>query len=143
MTSHSSPLPTRIQIKARVRRLRLQSGNTLSQSQALEQVAHDAGFRDWNTLSAALGKSDVPHVRVGQNLTGRYLGHPFSATVLRADAVEPGWTRLELDLDTAIDVVRFDSFSAMRKRIRGTIGPRGTSREATSDGVPHLSIDLE
>lgn len=54
-------LPSRAQIKARARRLCASSDGSLSHSQALEQIAHDNGFRDWNTLSAAL---DAPPVNV-------------------------------------------------------------------------------
>ena len=53
-----------------------------------------------------------------------------------------GWTHLTLDLDAPVDVVTFDSFSNMRKRIRGVVGPKGHTAEKTSDGQPHLQIDL-
>jgi hypothetical protein len=49
---------------------------------------------------------------------------------------------VRLDLDHPVDVVTFDSFSNLRKRIRGTVGPDGRSKEITSDGTPHLVLDL-
>jgi hypothetical protein len=75
-------------------------------------------------------------------VTGRYLSQPFAATVLAADQFRPGWFRLVLDLDAAVDVVRFDSFSNLRKRIRVEVGPEGHSKERTSDGTPHVVLDL-
>ena len=36
-------------------------------------------------------------------MTGRYLSQPFAATVLAADQFRPGWFRLVLDLDAAVD----------------------------------------
>ena len=46
-----------------------------------------------------------------------------------------------LDLDEAVDVVRFDSFSNLRKRIRVEVGPEGHSKERTSDGTPQIVLD--
>lgn len=61
---------------------------------------------------------------------------------MAAETPRSGWFRLVLDLDEAVDVVRFDSFSNYRKRIRAVIGPNGHSKERTSDGVPHVRLDL-
>ena len=75
-------------------------------------------------------------------MQGCYLSQPFEATVVAVESLRPGWFRLTLDLDEAVDVVTFDGFSNFRKRIRGVIGPAGTTRERTSDGVPHLTLDI-
>jgi hypothetical protein len=72
---------------------------------------------------------------------GRYLGQSFSAVILAVEMIRPGWFRLTLDLDEAIDVVTFDSFSNFRKRVTGVIGPAGTSREKTSNGQPQLEMN--
>ena len=48
-----------------------------------------------------------------------------------------------LDLDDAVDVVRFDSFSNLRKRIRVEVGPDGHSKERTFDGTRHVELDPE
>ena len=74
-------------------------------------------------------------------MSGEYLSQRFSATVLSAEQQRPGWFRLVLDLDEAVDVVRFDSFSNLRKQIRIVVGPDGRSKERTSDGTPHLVLD--
>lgn len=80
--------------------------------------------------------------KVGDRVTGEYLSQPFTATVVEAIAVRPGWVRLDLQLDEAVDVVTFESFSNLRRRVRGVVGPKGFSAERTSDGQPHLRIDL-
>ena len=141
----SCTLPTLQEAKARAKALRQSraaAGETLSHSAALEDVAKDLGFRDWNTCIASLGRAGPRALRQGDRVTGRYLGQPFSAEVIRAEGVvaKPGWMRLELHLDQAVDVVRFATFSNLRRRIRGTVGPQGFSEERTSDGVPHLEI---
>lgn len=141
----STQLPTLPEAKAQARRLRagLQAeGREITHAQALELIAAQLGFRDWNTLHAAIGNRPPEGFAIGGRVRGAYLSQPFAATVVGAERLGPGWFRLDLDLDEAVDVVTFDSFSNFRKRIRGTVGPAGTSKERTSDGQPQLRIDL-
>jgi DNA-binding IclR family transcriptional regulator len=138
-------LPTAAEAKSQAKRLRadraVQSA-ALSHAQALETVARQHGFRDWNALRAAIGDRAPAGWTVGGRVTGRYLSQPFAATVLSAERLRPGWFRLVLDLDEAVDVVRFESFSNFRKRIRVEVGPDGRSRERTSDGAAHVTLDM-
>ncbi|MEM7530416.1 MAG: glyoxalase superfamily protein [Pseudomonadota bacterium] len=139
-------LPTPTQAKSQARRLRedlAAAGIAISHGQALEKIAHRHGFRDWNALHAAIAERWGEAWRAGGRVTGRYLSQPFAATVLVAEELRPGWFRLVLDFDEAVDVVRFDSFSNLRKRIRVVIGPKGHSKERTSDGEPHLRLAHE
>jgi len=78
----------------------------------------------------------------GARVTGAYLGQPFAARVVGIQAMTsaPGNFRVSLDLDEAVDVVTFDSFSAFRKRVNGVIGKDGASRERTSNGRPQLEL---
>lgn len=138
-------LPTLAEAKAQARRLReglAAEGRQISHSRSLELVASQHGYRDWNTFHAALGNRPPDGFVPGGRVTGHYLSQPFAATVLSVEMPRSGWFRLVLDLDEAVDVVTFDSFSNFRKRISGVVGPAGTSREKTSDGVPHLRIDI-
>lgn len=131
------------QAKARARQLRADlaaRGVAISHSEALEHVARAAGFADWNALFAAIGNRPPEAWAIGQQVRGAYLGQPFTGRILAAEATRPGWFRLTIDLDQAVDVVTFDSFSNFRKRIRATVGPLGESCEKTSDGQPHLVI---
>jgi len=137
-------LPTTAEAKREARRLRndlAAAGTAITHAQALETIAHRHGYRDWNALHAAMGNRPPGNWTQGGRVTGRYLSRPFSATVIAAEEVRPGWFRLALDLDEAVDVVRFDSFSNFRKRIRVTVGPEGYSSERTSDGEPHATLD--
>ncbi|MBF9059840.1 hypothetical protein HKCCSP123_11670 [Rhodobacterales bacterium HKCCSP123] len=138
-------MPTPAEAKALAGRLRDErraAGHPIGHGQALEIVARTHGFRDWNTMAAAIGNRAPEGLRAGARATGRYLSRPFRATVLSAEALRPGWVRLVLDLDEAVDVVTFESFSNWRKRLRVEVGPEGHSRERTSDGIPHLVLDL-
>ena len=141
----SDNLPTIAGAKAQARRLREKlgaEGTTISHGRSLELVARQLGYRDWNTLHAAIGNRPPAGFLPGGRIRGRYLSQPFEATVVSATSVRPGWYRLVLDLDQAVDVVTFDSFSNFRKRISGIVGPSGRSRECTSDGNPQLEIEL-
>lgn len=139
-------LPSVSQAKDLARRLRSEmtdAGTPVGHAKSLELVARQHGFRDWNTMSAAIGIDQPEPWSVGQRISGRYLSQPFTARVVSVSAIRPGWFRLELDLDEAVDVVTSDAFANFRKRIRGEIGPKGHSLEKTSDGQPHLQIDLD
>jgi hypothetical protein len=134
-----------LEAKAIARRLRAQrgaEGSLISHGKALELVARHHGFRDWNTFRAVAGSGPPRNWSPGGRLRGRYLSQPFAATVLDADAVRPGWYRLVLDLDQAVDVVTFAGFSNHRRRIRGVVGPAGETRERTSDGCPLLVVTI-
>lgn len=138
-------LPTPAEAKALARRLRREleaEGRDISHSRSLELVAAQHGYRDWNTFHAALGNCPPEGYSPGGRVSGLYLSQPFTATVLAVELLRPGWFRVVLDLDDPVDVVTFDSFSNFRKRITGSIGPSGMSRERTSDGVPHLQLHL-
>ncbi|TDK52129.1 glyoxalase superfamily protein [Antarcticimicrobium luteum] len=129
--------------EARALRDRLAAeGRKIGHGQALELIARQNGFRDWNACHAALEAAAGPAWHPGARVRGRYLSQPFEATVISAAPQGSGWYRLELDLDAAVDVVRFDSFSSFRKRIHGTVGPAGMSRERTSDGHPQLALEM-
>lgn len=137
--------PTLSQAKAEARRLRAQmarDGSPISHAQSLEHVARQRGHRDWNTLSAAI--SDAPSLpwAVGDAVSGTYLSQPFTARVASATPRDAGWVEVSLHLDEAVDVVTSAAFSNLRKRIRGVIGPKGHSKERTSDGQAQLQIDL-
>ena len=137
-------LPTLFEAKnlAKALRKRLsEKGVVLGHSQALERIAQDHGFKDWNGFHAAIEADQSEAWGVGARVTGRYLSQPFAATILSSEQLRPGWFRLVLNLDEAVDVVRFDSFSNLRKQIRVEVGPAGHSKERTSDGRPHVELD--
>ena len=143
--SHT-PLPALETLKDQAKRLRArlaQEGETISHSRALELVAAQYGFRDWNTLHARVGnRPPLNPWMLGARVSGTYLGHPFTAEVISVQAIQnrPGYYRLTMKFDEAIDVVTFDSFSAFRRRINCTIDETGRSPAKTSDGRPHVEL---
>jgi hypothetical protein len=139
-------LPSLEALKAQAKRLRnalAEEGDFIKHGEALELVARQFGYRDWNTLHAAAGNRQPLPLAVGQDVSGLYLGQPFKARILSLQTLaEGGFMRIGLDLDEAVDVVKFDSFSAYRKRIQATIKADGSTVTRTSDGEPHLRLSL-
>jgi len=144
MTNSQSTLPALEDLKAQARRLQSglkNAGNPTRYNAALELVAHQHGYRDWNTLHAAAGNQTAPcPYHVGDRRTGRYLGQSFTATVCGVAQHAGGRFRVTFDLDNPVDVVTFDSFSSFRKRIVCTIDHDGRTVEKTLDGRPHMEL---
>ena len=141
----TTSLPSAFQAKDQAKRLRakmVDAGAPIGHAKSLELIAHQYGFRDWNTMIAAVGNGPPQDWVPGNVVSGTYLSHPFKARVVSVEGVKPGWFKLALHLEEAIDVVTSDGFSNRRTRIRGIVGPKGHSTERTSDGQPHLQVDL-
>ena len=135
--NHHNPQTQRYKDQAKTLRRELTaSGKPITHSAALELVAKQNGARDWNTLSAM---TQTPKPVVGGPVTGRYMGHAFTGVVKSLAQIGTAH-RISIQLDEPIDVVAFDSFSALRSRVSATINAQGISQGHTSDGVPHLVV---
>lgn len=137
-------LPDLNTLKNQAKKLRsalADAGNETTHSAALEILAAQLGYRDWNTLCAAIPpKSNRLEVAVGDVVTGKYLKQPFIGEVIALR--DSGQIRhVTVKFDTAVDVVTFDSFSNLRKQVHAVIDEDGRSKTKTSDGVPHMIID--
>ncbi|MDP2740970.1 MAG: glyoxalase superfamily protein [Pseudorhodobacter sp.] len=117
-------------------------GREIGHGKALDLVARSHGYKDWNTLHAAIGNAPRPPVAVGQIVEGRYLKQPFLGEVTGLTALSSGRWQVVLEFDQPVDVVTFDSFSNFRSRVTKVVGSDGVSLETTSDGVPHLVLTL-
>lgn len=141
MTQH---IYTRVQAKARARTLKANSEPKISYAKALERVAHEMGFRDWNTASARLSNEPEACWQVGERVIGAYLKRPFRGRVHAVRELHDGaGYYLTVHFDEPVDVVDWDSFSAFRQRVTAYVSPEGISWKKTSDGVPHLSVTRE
>ena len=141
----SLSLSTRDQAKARAREIRAdlaKAGTPISHSEALEWVAKELGYRDWNTASARLSNMPEVVLQVGDQVAGRYLKQAFDGRVLAVRGMAGGTAfEVTLEFDEPVDVVEFDSFSNFRQRITTTVSSGGVSFSKTSDGVPHLTVE--
>lgn len=139
-TQNLAPLS---ELKTQAKRLRKQlndSGHEITHSKSLELLAQQHGMRDWNTMAAKAGNK--LHLRIGDRVQGRYLGQKYVATIRGLSVLGDGEIRcITLHFDDPVDVVKFDSFSALRQRVSGRIGWDGRSVQKTSDGVPQLIVE--
>lgn len=129
-------------LKTQARRLRqalAEDGDFITHSEALELLAKQLGYRDWNTLHAAVGNRPSPP-QLGERVSGAYLGQDFSGEIIGVESLSAGRHRVTIIFDEAVDVVTFDSFSAFRKRVTAIISDDGASAEKTSDGRPQMEI---
>ena len=141
----SLSLSTRDQAKARAREIRAdlaKAGTPISHSEALEWVAKELGYRDWNTASARLSNMPEVVLQVGDQVAGPFLKQAFDGRVLAVREMAGGTAfEVTLEFDEPVDVVEFDSFSNFRQRITTTVSSGGVSFSKTSDGVPHLTVE--
>lgn len=144
MTGMTSTIPA---FKAQARRLRTglaDGGHTLSHGAALELVARQHGYRDWNTLSALAGRGPtVADLTIGAPVAGRYLGREFTGRLIGLQVLPKGGRyRATIQFDEPVDVVAFESFSAFRRRVTVIVDASGATTEKTSNGQPHLALTL-
>ncbi len=144
LTRHHPNVPN---LKAQARRYRsskVAQGREVSHSRALELVARQYGFFDWNTAIAHARTLPVPEeFPAGSHVSGRYMGQDFEARVTAATRLSAEETFISLELWEPVDVVQSDRFSAFRKRVSGVIGPDGNSYERLSTGNPQLAVRLQ
>lgn len=138
-------LPSISTLKMQAKQLRAaleKRGEPLSHSQVLELIAQQQGFKDWNTLFAAVGnRPPVLYLRPGDRVAGKYLGQRFDAEVLGVQGSTAACrVRLTVKFDEPIDVVTFKSFSAFRQRVTCTLNSDAMTSEKTSDGEPHMVL---
>lgn len=145
-TSHAIP-PVQT-LKTRAMRLRIRQNSMddpITHSKALEYVAHQMGYKDWNTLHARSNilQAGCPF-SIGDQVTGTYIGQPFTGKVIELSWLHQlNQTKITIHFDAPIDVVRFSSFSALRQRVRCTLNLDYTSDEVTSDGQPIMQLNSE
>jgi hypothetical protein len=134
--------PTIADFKQQAKTLRFELGSQLlTHSAALELVAKQHGHRDWNSLRATIPETE-PGYRINQRISGTYLGQPFTGFIKAVQTVgHSGHHRVILRFDTPVDVVQFDSFSALRQQVSATVDHTGKSLQKTSDGTPHVVIN--
>lgn len=142
----SPKLPSLDVLKDQAKRLRDtlgRQGTAINHSKALELIAAQHGFRDWNTLMGAVGnRPTVRSYNIGDQVIGHYLGQMFTGTIIGVQTLTNahGRTRVTFDFDEPVDVITFESWSAYRKRVTCTLDEEGRTVEKTSNGQPHMVL---
>ncbi len=142
--SGKETVPPINQLKRQAKRLReglARDGDFISHSESLELVAEQFGFKDWNTIYAAASSRAAASVFViGARVSGRYLNQSFTGEVVGIVRLSPDRLRLTIDFDQPVDVVSFESFSALRRRVTCVVNQNGEAYDRTSDGIAHLNV---
>jgi len=144
--------------KARAKRLRAYlagAGFTLSHSQSLEAIAHEDGFRDWNTLSAHLRQAaektaeapkpetienDCPFT-LGSRAAGLYYNTPFAGQVRGIEmTARDGVWRITLQFDKRLTVTMGEHLGMARQRVRLTVDRLGRSGNLAGKADGHAQI---
>ena len=142
--SYSLDTPSIQTLKSEARALREEraaAGTPIGHGQALEEIARQHGYRDWNTASAALPERVNIPVQVGQRVKGTYLSRPFVGLVVGMQLLaDMQHYEVTVKFDQPVNVSKFASMVHNRQRVRATIGLDGISMARTSDGEPHMRI---
>ena len=141
--SYSLDTPSIQTLKSEARALRLEraaASTTLTHGAALEEVARQHGYRDWNTASATLPERVAIPVQVGQRVEGTYLSRPFAGLVVAMKLLaDMQHYEVIVKFDKPVNVSKFD-WPIERQRVTATIGLDGISLARTSDGEPHMRV---
>ncbi len=134
-------------LKGQARRLRAtlgSDGEPITHGKSLELLAHQYGYKDWNTLHAAAGNGPPTcPAAIGAEVRGQYLGQAFEGEVIGIQALTPSDRfRVTLHFNEPVDVVTFGSFSNLRQRVSCIIDSSGKSIEKTSNGRPHMQLEM-
>lgn len=138
-----APVPTVDALKAQAKRLRaaMQDAQTpITHAQALEAVARQWGFRDWNTLSAKARSNRPRGWHVGQAVSGLYLGHAFTGRLKAVRAAHGGYWYITVVFDTPVDVVESAAFNSYRRQVNALLTEDGVTTEKLSNGTPHMQL---
>jgi hypothetical protein len=139
-------LPSLDVLKDQAKRLRDtlgRQGTAINHSKALELIAAQHGFRDWNTLMGVIGNRPTARsYAIGDQVIGHYLGQMFTGTIIAVQTLTSahGRYRVTFDFDEPVDVITFESWSAYRKRVTCTLDEEGRTLEKTSNGQPHMVL---
>lgn len=139
-------LPSLDVLKDQAKRLRDtlgRQGTPINHSKALELIAAQHGFRDWNTLMGVIGnRPSARSYNIGDQVIGHYLGQMFTGTIIAVQTLTAvhGRYRVTFDFDEPVDVITFESWSAFRKRVTCTLDEEGRTVEKTSNGQPHMVL---
>lgn len=119
-------------------------GEKITHSKSLEMIARQYGYKDWNTLYAAIKRQSLScPVKIGSKARGTYLGQAFAGEVIGIKTLKHAARfQITLQFDSPVDVVTFDSFSNLRHRVRCIIDKAGKTAEKTSNGRPHMQLEL-
>lgn len=141
-TQHYTVDELKTQAKA-LRRSLAGEGHVISHSKSLETLANQFGYRDWNTLHAIAGNGTSVPYTLGEAVRGIYLGQAFEGEIVSLRKLsKDNRYGLTIKFDVPVDVVKFEGMTNFRSMVKVTLNDNGRSSEKTSDGQPHMALQM-
>lgn len=145
--SFSLDTPSAQTLKSEAKNLReeqARTGQPITHSEALEQVARAHGYRDWNTARAALPDRVAVPFQVGMRVKGFYLEQPFKGLLIGVQLAHnmQAYT-VTVMFDEPVNVTPNFMFAAHRQRVTATVDIRGVSPALRGNGQPQMRLMRE
>lgn len=142
--SFSLDTPSAQTLKSEAKMLREQratSGQAMTHSEALEEVARAHGYRDWNTARAALPDRVAVPFQVGMRVKGFYLEQPFTGLLIGVQLAHnmQAFT-VTIQFDEPVNVTPTFMFAAYRHRVVSTVDIHGVSPALRGNGEPQMRL---
>ena len=138
--SFSLDTPSIQTLKSEARALR-ETGSAQSHAAALEQVARNHGYRDWNTARAMLPEKTVVPFQVGGRVKGTYLDQPFTGTLIGVQMLgDMQHFTVTVQFDAPVNVTPDFMFANNRHRVVSTLGSDGVSTALRGNGNPQMVV---
>lgn len=142
--SFSLDTPSAQTLKSEARALREQrarTGQPLTHSAALEEVARHHGYRDWNTARAALPDRVAVPFQVGMRVKGFYLEQPFRGLLIGLQlSSDMQHHKVTIHFDEPVNVTPHFMFAAYRQRVTATVDIHGVSPALRGNGQPQMRL---
>ncbi len=143
----SLTLPTTEDLKRQARRMRdhfAEKNIDISHSAALEAIAKQHGYKDWNILSALINRQSmtIEWPEFDEMISGTYLGHNFTGKILKIQTCTiENLRRYTIKFDDPIDVVASKHFSSFRRQINCFLNKdrRSTDHKGRVDNIVQLA----
>lgn len=139
--------PSAQTLKSEARALRdelKRTGQDLTHSAALEQIARRHGFRDWNTARAALPDRVAVPFQVGMRVKGFYLEQPFRGMLIGVQlSGNMQHYTVTVVFDEPVNVTPDFMFAALRQRVTATLDIHGISPALRGNGAPQMRLMRE
>lgn len=121
--------------KARAKRLRKYmdtKGQSISHSFALEAIAAEEGYRDWNTLAACadtvLTRSTGFPLQVGESVSGLYHETAFEGVLIGLEqTINKHVWRVKIQFKAPVSPTSLQNIGMTRRRITGSVNTAGVS----------------
>jgi hypothetical protein len=142
--SFSLDTPSAQTLKSEAKTLRddrARSGQAITHSQALEEIAQKHGYRDWNTARAALPERIAVPFQVGMRVRGFYLEQPFIGLLIGVQLAHnmQAYT-VTIQFDEPVNVTPTFMFAAYRHRVVSTVDINGISPALRGNGEPQMRL---